>query len=292
MRRAKSSRRSRSIPTIRKRRPCGATSPNSTIGRRSVTRSSRISRIWCAIMSGSGSAASAATRRIKCRPRCGDGWSMPPKSAIPMSCSAPRISGRAKRRCWRSKTPVSTILFNSLKWWDFESPWLLDQYEKFRRIAPSIAFPESHDTERLVTELHGGRLSGGPDRGALPAGLCAVGRVFDRRHDADGVRVRLVAAYLGRAERRGGAGGADAVRPATVHRGRQPHEGVYPGAQRGGAAAPPVAARRSAARPVAADRERPRESGRPRVDPGQHAGARGARPGPAGAAVGGWAGPA
>ena len=44
-------------------------------------------------------------------------------------------------------------LFNSLKWWDFESPWLLDQYEKFRHIAPSIAFPETHDTERLVTEL-------------------------------------------------------------------------------------------------------------------------------------------
>jgi starch synthase (maltosyl-transferring) len=44
-------------------------------------------------------------------------------------------------------------LFNSLKWWDFESPWLLDQYEKYRHIARSIAFPESHDTERLVTEL-------------------------------------------------------------------------------------------------------------------------------------------
>ncbi|MBD5653694.1 MAG: DUF3416 domain-containing protein, partial [Candidatus Eremiobacteraeota bacterium] len=44
-------------------------------------------------------------------------------------------------------------LFNSSKWWDFESPWLLDQYESFRHIAPSIAFPESHDTARLVTEL-------------------------------------------------------------------------------------------------------------------------------------------
>ncbi len=44
-------------------------------------------------------------------------------------------------------------LFNSLKWWDFESPWLLDQYERYRHIAPSIAFPESHDTERLVAEL-------------------------------------------------------------------------------------------------------------------------------------------
>ncbi|HTT80687.1 MAG TPA: maltotransferase domain-containing protein [Stellaceae bacterium] len=44
-------------------------------------------------------------------------------------------------------------LFNSLKWWDFESPWLLDQYELYRHIAPSIAFPESHDTERFVAVL-------------------------------------------------------------------------------------------------------------------------------------------
>ncbi len=46
-------------------------------------------------------------------------------------------------------------LFNSSKWWDFSSPWLLDQYERFRRIAPSIAFPESHDTPRLAAELDG-----------------------------------------------------------------------------------------------------------------------------------------
>jgi starch synthase (maltosyl-transferring) len=44
-------------------------------------------------------------------------------------------------------------LFNSSKWWDFKSPWLLEQYERFRAIAPSIAFPESHDTERFVSEL-------------------------------------------------------------------------------------------------------------------------------------------
>jgi len=43
--------------------------------------------------------------------------------------------------------------FNSIKWWDFESPWLLEQYEAFRHIAPSIGFPESHDTKRLVSEL-------------------------------------------------------------------------------------------------------------------------------------------
>ncbi len=44
-------------------------------------------------------------------------------------------------------------LFNSAKWWDFESPWLLEQYDMFRAIASSIAFPESHDTERLAAEL-------------------------------------------------------------------------------------------------------------------------------------------
>lgn len=44
-------------------------------------------------------------------------------------------------------------LFNSARWWDFRSPWLLEQYNAFRSIAPSISFPESHDTERLATEL-------------------------------------------------------------------------------------------------------------------------------------------
>ncbi len=46
-------------------------------------------------------------------------------------------------------------LFNSSKWWDFRADWLLDQYEKFRHIAPSIAFPESHDTPRLAAEFAG-----------------------------------------------------------------------------------------------------------------------------------------
>jgi starch synthase (maltosyl-transferring) len=44
-------------------------------------------------------------------------------------------------------------LFNSAKWWDFREPWLFDQYEKFRSIAPSIAFPETHDTARLAADL-------------------------------------------------------------------------------------------------------------------------------------------
>ena len=64
---------------------------------------------------------------------------------------------RESRRAEGSRSGSSgagfDYLFNSVKWWDFESPWLLDQYEDFRHIAPSIGFPESHDTERLVSEL-------------------------------------------------------------------------------------------------------------------------------------------
>ncbi len=45
--------------------------------------------------------------------------------------------------------------FNSAKWWDFRAGWLLEQYEQFRHIAPSIAFPETHDTERLAAESGG-----------------------------------------------------------------------------------------------------------------------------------------
>jgi starch synthase (maltosyl-transferring) len=46
-------------------------------------------------------------------------------------------------------------IFNSIKWWDLREPWLLEQYEATRKLAPSIAFPESHDTPRLAEELKG-----------------------------------------------------------------------------------------------------------------------------------------
>ncbi len=45
--------------------------------------------------------------------------------------------------------------YNSSKWWDFEAPWCLEQHERFGRVAPSISFPESHDTERLAAETGG-----------------------------------------------------------------------------------------------------------------------------------------
>ncbi|MGB5925755.1 MAG: alpha-amylase [Dehalococcoidia bacterium] len=46
-------------------------------------------------------------------------------------------------------------LFNSSKWWDFVQPWCLEQHEKFGKIAPSISFPESHDTTRLAADTGG-----------------------------------------------------------------------------------------------------------------------------------------
>jgi starch synthase (maltosyl-transferring) len=44
---------------------------------------------------------------------------------------------------------------NSSKWWDFSQPWALVQHEAFRQVAPSLAFPESHDTPRLAAETGG-----------------------------------------------------------------------------------------------------------------------------------------
>lgn len=46
-------------------------------------------------------------------------------------------------------------IFNSSKWWDFNSHWLMKQYALTREIAPSIGFAESHDTVRLCQELDG-----------------------------------------------------------------------------------------------------------------------------------------
>jgi starch synthase (maltosyl-transferring) len=62
--------------------------------------------------------------------------------------------------------------FNSSKWWDLSQPWALDQHEKFGRIAPSIAFPESHDTPRMAEES-GGREEVQRQRYAIAAAFSA-----------------------------------------------------------------------------------------------------------------------
>jgi len=46
-------------------------------------------------------------------------------------------------------------IFNSSKWWDYTSPWLLEQYTLTREETRSVSFPESHDTPRLMEEVGG-----------------------------------------------------------------------------------------------------------------------------------------
>ena len=46
-------------------------------------------------------------------------------------------------------------IFNSVKWWDLASDWLLEQYGLTREVARSIGFPESHDTIRQAEEVQG-----------------------------------------------------------------------------------------------------------------------------------------
>ena len=45
-------------------------------------------------------------------------------------------------------------LFSSVKYWDYNEPWAMEQYNKTHKLAKSIAFPESHDTTRLIEDLN------------------------------------------------------------------------------------------------------------------------------------------
>ena len=85
-------------------------------------------------------------------------------------------------------------IFNSSKWWDFHSHWLLKQYALTRDIAPSISFPESHDTERLCAELDG-NLNGMKQRYLFTAlfstgVMMPIGFEFGFRKKTDVVKTR------------------------------------------------------------------------------------------------------
>lgn len=43
-------------------------------------------------------------------------------------------------------------LYNSSKWWDYESEWLSAEQEVFSKYIKSISFPENHDSNRLMSE--------------------------------------------------------------------------------------------------------------------------------------------
>ncbi|RJR38384.1 MAG: alpha-amylase [Deltaproteobacteria bacterium] len=57
--------------------------------------------------------------------------------------------------CGQLSSSGFDFLYNSSKWWDFQADWCLEQYNMFRRLAPSISFPETHDTDRLAAETKG-----------------------------------------------------------------------------------------------------------------------------------------
>jgi starch synthase (maltosyl-transferring) len=44
-------------------------------------------------------------------------------------------------------------LFNSFAWWDFKKAWALEAQEKTRLLAPTIAFPENHDMDRVAAGI-------------------------------------------------------------------------------------------------------------------------------------------
>ena len=75
------------------------------------------------------------------------------KAAAPEALFCAETVGAPKEAVMALAGAGFDYLYNSVKWWDFKSAWLLEQYEGFRHIAPSIGFPESHDTPRLAVEL-------------------------------------------------------------------------------------------------------------------------------------------
>lgn len=44
---------------------------------------------------------------------------------------------------------------NSFRWWNLKEQWFLDQHREYSRHAPSISFPENHDTIRCADEFSG-----------------------------------------------------------------------------------------------------------------------------------------
>jgi starch synthase (maltosyl-transferring) len=77
------------------------------------------------------------------------------KSVCPDALFAAETLGCTIEQTRNTASAGFDFIFNSSKWWDFNGHWLLEQYNLTRELAPSIGFPESHDTLRLCDELKG-----------------------------------------------------------------------------------------------------------------------------------------
>lgn len=73
----------------------------------------------------------------------------------PGSCFVAETLGCRIEEVGALKAAGFDYLLNSSKYWNFDAPWALEQHAQFGTIAPSISFPESHDTPRLMAETGG-----------------------------------------------------------------------------------------------------------------------------------------
>lgn len=77
------------------------------------------------------------------------------KSRHPQTCFVAETLGCSPDQTRETAAAGFNYVFNSSKWWDLHGWWLLEQYNLIRETAPSISFPESHDTPRLAEEFNG-----------------------------------------------------------------------------------------------------------------------------------------
>jgi starch synthase (maltosyl-transferring) len=116
------------------------------------------------------------------------------KSTRPETLFVAETLGCTPEQTRKTASAGFDYVFNSAKWWDFKAHWLMRQYEMLRDVAPSIAFPETHDTARLCEEL-GGNITGLAQRYLFAAFFSAglmmpIGYEFGFRKRLDVVKTR------------------------------------------------------------------------------------------------------
>ncbi len=95
--------------------------------------------------------------------RCDAAYKVPPDVWKPLITDAKRRDGAclfaAETLGCTFDEAVATAtagfdyLFNSFAWWDFKKSWALEAQEKTRLLAPTIAFPENHDMDRVAAGI-------------------------------------------------------------------------------------------------------------------------------------------
>ena len=98
--------------------------------------------------------------------RCDAAYKVPPtiwrdligraKARAPACLFAAETLGCSEAETEATAKAGFDYLFNSFAWWDFRKPWAMEAYEATRLLAPSIAFPENHDMDRVAASLPAG----------------------------------------------------------------------------------------------------------------------------------------